>query len=285
MGTFWNYIQQRPQVIVVAIFVLISFISWVTRAVEAQRKRRQAALDRERTELEGLRTGQTEAPRPAPVQPQRHAAASAQASLEEIAARRRAAMEQLQRRSAGFPAAPSAPPRPQSAAQREVARVLGQVLGVPGANLPRPTARPAQPQRPLPPRPAQRTQPTPPPRPATRPPSRPNVESDKAYAVTIPKASQHTTGPGASPGSPRSQGTPPRPAGRATPDAAAAYAVNIPQASQSGGRRAPPAAVPIARAQGAGWAISPSDLKRSIVMREVLSPPVSLRDPGADQVA
>ncbi len=268
MGQLWNYIQHRPQIIVVGIFVLISFVSWVMRAIEAQRKRRQAALDRERAELDSLRTGQAQAPAPAPLQPRRPASASAQASLEEIAARRRAAMEQLQRRSA---APTPVPAKSQSAARREVARVLGQVLGVPGTGGPRPSPRPVAP-RPVPRPPS----PPPPARPAPRPAHRPNVESDRAYAVTIPKASQHTTGPGLSPGAPRAQGTPPRPAGRASPEAAAAYAVNIPKASQSTGPRA--AIAPVARARGA-FALSRADLKRSIVMREVLSAPVSLRDP------
>lgn len=276
MGQFWNFIQHKPQLIVVAIFVLISFISWVTRTIEAQRKRRQAVLDRERAELEGLRTGPPTAQRPAPAPPQRPAVPSAQASLEDIAARRRAAMEQLQRRAAGLPPAPSQPQA--SAARQEVARVLGQVLGVPGTSLPRPAPRPGQ-TRPIPPRPVQRP-PTPAPtaRPAPRPAPRPNAESDKAYAVNIPKASQRTSSP--PPAAPRPQGTSARPGARA--DAAAAYALNIPQASQSTSSRAPS---PLAPASQRAFAVSRGDLKRSILMREILAPPVSLRDAGADQVA
>lgn len=275
MGQFWNFIQHKPQLIVVAIFVLISFISWVTRTIEAQRKRRQAVLDRERAELEGLRTGPSTAQRPMPAQPQRPAAASAQASLEDIAARRRAAMEQLQRRAAGLP---PAPPQPRaSAARQEVARVLGQVLGVPGTNVPRPAPRPAQ-QRPIP-RPVQRPpMPAPPARPAPRPAPRPNAESDKAYAVNVPKASQHTNAPAAP------QGTPARPGARASAEAASAYALNIPQAARSSGPRGSAPLAPVPTSQRA-FAVSRQDLRRSIVMREVLSPPVSLREPGADQVA
>lgn len=164
---------------IVIVFVTVTVGGWILRQIKAQKEKTAVVRNQQRRQLEELRTGRMEpkafpqpTPARAPVPPP-----SAQASLEEIAARRRAKIDEAQRRRAQAPiqvqdsrgrtqpasptlGKPSASVPPQTA-QQELGRLLGQILGVPGAggpmgrqpnsNIPPSTAR-RPPQRSFPPR-------------------------------------------------------------------------------------------------------------------------------------
>ncbi len=184
MGRFFRWLSNNHVLVVIFIALSASFLKWLGKTLKEQRERRQQAIDRERREIERIRTGRdpsaTSFPGGASMQPnassfpggasmQPNAAAppvvhdtptSARESLEQIAARRRARMDQLRRQSAGGSITlPPTAPRPANPAE-----VLGQILSIPGSAGPTvPGTRPPAP-RPAPaPKPARRQTSQPPP--------------------------------------------------------------------------------------------------------------------------
>lgn len=153
---FQQILQMLLNNIVIILAVAFTVFGWIAKAVKEQKIKKAAQKAKEQRELEALRTGRTEeAPRysattstaAAPMasnapQP------SAQASLEEIAARRKAKVQAAQGRR---PATPNMQPSAQSSgqspgrlspaeqAQQELGRVLGQILGVPTTKSPTPS--------------------------------------------------------------------------------------------------------------------------------------------------
>ncbi len=166
-----SWLSNNHVLVVIFIALSASFFKWLAKTLKDQRERRQQAIDRERREIERIRTGRdpaqaaTSFPGGATMQPNASVTpaphdtpTSAKESLEQIAARRRARMDQLRRQSAGAPATPP----PAAAQPTNPAEVLGQILSVPGSSGPTvPGTRP----------PAKR--PAPAPKPARRPSSPP----------------------------------------------------------------------------------------------------------------
>src|SRR6185436_16870032 len=83
---FWKFIGQHPQFLVVLLAFALPTIGRILKKLGEQAQKREQGLKRERDELERLRTGRTEPThtQPAPEAP------SARATLEEMAAKRRA---------------------------------------------------------------------------------------------------------------------------------------------------------------------------------------------------
>lgn len=243
-----NYIQ----IIVLLLFVGFSVLSWVFRKLQEQAQVRRVQMERERRQMEMLRTGKPGENEPPPAAPTSDAE-----RLRDLAARRQAQLQELRRRAQervragqGRPQQPSREPPP--------------LIFIPG------TTGPTVPQQ----------------RPGQRPAARSRVPQPAPARTPVPA----------------------RP-GRATPgqDQRARQPQPVPRPPQPTRRRddlrrltrapepAPPPAVPVApappaTARGAphrpagGVLLDPSrisaaDWRRAIVMNELLSPPLSLREP------
>ncbi len=252
-GKFWIF----------AIAIGFSLLRAVLKSLEKKAKERQIKLERERRELEALRTGRpTElssphslrGPSPVLSQPSSPTAPPSQASareqLEALAAKRRAAIDELQRRRAAAGGS-SSPPPPQPTTPEQV---LATILGIPTQSSPKPapTHRQRSPQ-PKPSIPAQRSSPKPP---------RDRRRQTQDHAAPIPVER-------------------PRPTKVVTP---------VQEAPEPPRRsiltEAPPASTPApetpspTRADPLGLhALTRGDLRRALVLREVMDPPLALRAP------
>jgi hypothetical protein len=116
---------QNYQWILPVAIVLISLITKIASAMKDQAEKRERQKRREQAELDALRTGgQVSQTETAPVPPQFQNQQSARATLEEMAAKRRAQIEELRRRRAAAAGATTVPPPapPMSARQAEPAR-------------------------------------------------------------------------------------------------------------------------------------------------------------------
>jgi hypothetical protein len=89
---FWNFIKAYPQLVAVLIAFAVPTLARILKKLAEQAQKREAALRRERERLEQLRTGRVAEPQAAEPAP------SARATLEEMAAKRRAQIEELRRR-------------------------------------------------------------------------------------------------------------------------------------------------------------------------------------------
>lgn len=232
-------------------------IGKILKALEKQGKERQAKLERQKRELEALRTGRA-ADAGAPTQlsasqaqPQVPTAASrqpgasqssAREQLEALAAKRRAAIDELKRRrgeqAASTPA--SAPTKPTTPEQ-----VLATMLGIP---MPKPVGKPTG-----------------------KGPARTNRGTSRPKPTVPP----HQSGqPRSSDRGRVSQPEPQAPAPRAALRALEAQRVSEPVASV-------PEAVPTGttpRSDPLGLrSLARSDLRRAIVLREIMDPPVTMR--------
>jgi hypothetical protein len=101
--------MQNYQWLLPVIIVLISLITKIASAMKDQAEKRERQKRREQAELDALRTGGQAAPEvavPAQFQDQQ----SARATLEEMAAKRRAQIEELRRRRAAAAGATTVPP-------------------------------------------------------------------------------------------------------------------------------------------------------------------------------
>src|SRR5437899_6926590 len=106
MNNFWHFIKSMPpQLITVLLLFGIPTAARILKKLSEQSQKRDAAIRRERDEVERLRTGRSEVPQAAVGAP------SARATLEEMAAKRRAQIEELrQRRQAQVTGQVSTPP-------------------------------------------------------------------------------------------------------------------------------------------------------------------------------
>lgn len=189
-----------PAILFFVFAVGLPLLARIQRKLLEVKREREAAMRRDRDELERLRTGRAPSP-PPQVIPE---ATSARQSLEEIAEVRRRRIEEMRRRQTGVTASPA--PAPQQGATRLVRLPGGIVLEIPAEMTQQSHAAPAAPattqrspmpqrrpmaapptQRPRPqpartahPRPAQRPGQRPPQRPAPPPPQR---EEDPGESV------------------------------------------------------------------------------------------------------
>lgn len=253
MPQWLQFLLHNAHFTIFAIVALAGVFRSIAKSLEKKAKERQADLDRQRREVERLRTGRE--PEAAPVTlgasfptPTAAGQASARQQLEELAAKRQRAFEDLQRRRAasGVSTPQSTQPRPTTPEQ-----LLATILGAPGT-VPKPTPAPPRsrpqttPTRQAPaPRPVQRQRPTPTPRPTSAPTAQPRAQRPVAPApapVAAPTAEEPAARkPMAQPEAPEHTPAPARdPLGIATMDRAA-------------------------------W-------KRAFLMREIFDRPVSLRE-------
>lgn len=279
-GKFWVF----------GIAIGISVIGKVLKALEKQGKERQAKQDQQKRELEALRTGRpqevgaptqiaatqkqpfvpwTAAAQPGVGRPGQNTPGPSQASareqLEALAAKRRAAIDELQRRRGGqtspSPSARSPEPKPTPE------QMLATMLGIP---LPtQDTRAPGKPQVPV------RT---------NRPANRPKPAAPMARSATGPRGS--TTPPsdrGQSAGS--TYAAPERATSKQTP-LSPPHAVQPQRAAEVGAVTPTPAAslpdaVPVGgatRADPLGLrSLTRGDLRRALVLREIMDPPVTMR--------
>lgn len=291
MNQFLDFLRRNP---VLVIAVVLTVFGWISKYVKEQKVKKAAQKAKEQRELEGLRTGRIEeAPRysPAPAAPSIATAPqpSAQASLEEIAARRKAKMQAAQSRrpattTSGHATGQQTGQQTQAElAQQELGRVLGQILGVPTSKSPAPQTqnrnqgwqqrgaqnRAAPPKRSPAPKP-QRQAPTPPRQPqAARPPaSRSSTfdEGDVTHRTTT--GSRMTDGIRAAPAFNPNAPTHNQNAPIHNPNAPA-FSYNDPNKKAQRARRT---------ASARNATLAGTDLRRLFILREVFEKPIALRD-------
>lgn len=251
--TLQNFLNMLGRNIVPIMFVVFATLGWIGKYIKAQQQAKSAKKDKERRELEGLRTGRVEAPSKTP--PTQAAAPSAQASLEEIAARRRAKIDEMQRRRAGAPGSSTVAMPSTDAAKQELGRLLGQVLGVPTA----PSRGSSSPTRQPPPRP----QPAPRGQPQRRPPSPtprpvPTTRQD-ASAQRMAQSSQPSFAPE------HNQNAP-------------AHNQNAPEFSYAIGADKSNRANKAASRKQRPSVLQGTNLRQLFVLREVFEKPISMRE-------
>lgn len=158
------------RVVFVILVLSFAFLNWLFKQLKEQNEKRKVMARQKALELENLRTGgrfepgapaSSSAPVQAPVQQSGTGSPSARESLEQIAARRRARMNELraQQASRGASTGSGVSTAPQPMPQRDdpTARVLGQILGIPTKAPTVPPRTPVTPPTPIqsaPPRPA-----------------------------------------------------------------------------------------------------------------------------------
>lgn len=248
-----QFILNNPQLIIFALIFILPAIGKILKAMSEAAEKKRLARERERAEIDALRTGRAgvgAAPLPsqatmAPPPPQvDQAALRRQQRLED--ARRRAQQRQQQTQAQGraSPAPrPSAPPSTSTApGMQRIELPGGIVLEVPQGAPPPPQPRP-QPQAQSRPKPTKaqrqqaRAQAAQPAR-AVPQPSRPAARATDAYAEeSTQRLVKDATRPGLSP------------------------------------RRRRPVTV-------AGVSMSARDFRRAFVLREILDPPVAMREPS-----
>src|SRR3954464_3854191 len=90
----WSFIRQHPQVIYLLLALGVPLVARIFKTLGEQAQKRQQGLRREQDELDQLRTGRAS---PTPVDSSA-GAPSARQALEEMAAKRRAQIEELRQR-------------------------------------------------------------------------------------------------------------------------------------------------------------------------------------------
>lgn len=258
MNQILNWLQGHISVLVYIGVLLFPAIVAVGKKLQEQKETRRVTQERERRRHEVLRTGRANTPEPAAPRPALSPAAARQQRLQELAEKRRAQLEEIRRRREGAPAArTSAPPRP-NAPSRPTAR----------PQAPRPSPQPQQrtsaqrPQaRPAPPRPttpvqrapARRPQPVPRAQPsigvrrAPRPAPSPAIGAERRDVASLSSATE-------------------APVHRTEVGSRAARAL----------RESPAPGSHLFGSRGASG-IGRLDLRRAIVLAELLGPPVSMR--------
>ncbi len=237
MPPWLNAILSNPRLIIALLVVLGPVLGRIIKvSSEAARKRREA-IERDRRQLEGLRTGAMPQPEEraptlsTPAQsPTPRTATTARQELEQMAARRRAQIEAARAARLG------APPRPNP-------------------TPPAPTVQPA-------PRPVASVQPGP---------GVQTVQLPGGFVLEVPRAEPQQPSPQ------RRQDRRQRPAKAQTPQAPAPPATPSvpPTPVVSPSRRAPTSARRLLT--GPRGALSALDLRRAVIMQEILGPPVSSR--------
>lgn len=259
-----NYIQ----LIILLLFVGFSVVSWVIRKLQEQSQVRRIQTERERRELEMLRTGRALEPETPPV-----ATGADSDRLRDLAARRQAQLQELRRRAQERTRAERGPGGPG----RE-----SPVVSIPGSAGPIVVERTRTPRPPVA---------APPPRPVPLGRSPAPVRRSGQGAAQPPIASR-TARMGPSPADQRRR--PAQPPQR-EPSRRRAEPVTRPAAPPPPAAEAPsPAAVPPPQLVGshrgsfstgavmvAGQKLTPDEWRRAFIVKELLSAPIALRDPGA----
>jgi len=246
MNQLFNWLKANPQALVIFLVALFSVLGTVVKQIQEKKEARRIQQERERRKRDALRTGRVE-PAASPPSPAANPEAARQRRLQELAERRRAQLEEIRRRQQATPAPPPAPATRPTPIARTGAPVRPRPQA-PARPMPAP-ARPApRPQAPVARTPVQRQQPT-----------RAPVARQAPARVARPTA-------------PVSK----QPGARQRPPARATAATTAPITRTEVG--AVPTATPRARSSvGSRLFSGRSDLRRAIVLSEVLGPPVSLR--------
>ncbi|MGD9790323.1 MAG: hypothetical protein AB7Q00_01295 [Phycisphaerales bacterium] len=289
----------NPKVIIWIIIIGFSIGGTILKKVAEHKARRKLIIERERRELERLRTGgrddadTTLSGRPAPTIATMSTGGTpsqpASRSLEDIAARRQARLEELRRRRAAEIAGTSArvPPSNPTSGPTSTTPIRTPPVGTP--SIPPPVPTQTQVQRPVPtraPRPARmpsripgssgptvppsRTppptyaQPTPVQRRQPQRPARPSAPlpqpmSDEAYALTSDLGDHFT----------RASQTQVDPAAKAPHEEPGEHNVR---------RRTGRPGLSSARRTKPTFGVSARDLRKAIILREVLGPPIAEQD-------
>lgn len=263
---WWQPLLANGKVLIFLIVAIFSVLRAIATGLKKKAEERQQRVQRQQRDLEAIRTGrpadanapsQIAVPQRQPIVPRSSTtgpaplAATAREQLEALAAKRRAAIEELQRRRAGNGGAVSGP-KPTTP-QRTVTAVLSApnpTTRVPTRTPPVNTGRSGSPT-PLPLPGGSSTRPTrdrtlrtppPPPPPPPMPRAIPQSLVTTAPAETVNQAAGQTSGNAVS----------------TAPDSTSS--IVTPRADPLGFR-----------------AMARGDLKRAILLREVLDPPLSLR--------
>lgn len=239
--------QHWTQLVTVLALVGFSVLSWIFKKLQEQAQIKRARDAIEKRELEMLRTGRDPSQEAAPAPARQETAVG----IDEAAARREAQLRELRRRAAARSqpggGAVFVPPRPGG---HTGAR--GPILIIPGSTgptVPQP-ARAAQPAR-------------------TSSAPRPTGRQIVPTPLPIPRQA------GRSRATPRKP--PPlqqRPAPHDHDDGESVVHTLISDISHP---QAPPTAEPDRRAGPAKFTLSPSDLRRAVILREIFDPPLSER--------
>ncbi len=239
--------QQWVQLIILAIFAGLSGRGWLYRKMREQQALKRIEDERRRREEEILRTGRDPVARP-----QTAEAVAEQRRVQEIVARREVELRELRRRQSG------GAPRPAGTGEP------GILIQIPGTRAPiivRPIPRGT---RMVPPVPA----------PPTRPPAPQARPARPARSRGTPPASRPGTRRPVPQRKPESSIAPPQDEG--------AYAqAAMPGAGRPEAPAAPTGTPGSVRPPVVGPAMTPEDWRRAFVMRELLAPPLAVRDPSA----
>ncbi|MCL4220105.1 MAG: hypothetical protein KJZ65_01920 [Phycisphaerales bacterium] len=247
MGQWQNYIQ----FIIFALFIGFSVFAWVARKLAEERVKRRLQLEAERRRIEALRTGRM--PDHTPPQPPQ----SAEQRLAEIARRRQA--EIARQRQAQAPPPQVRVPLPSPVRKPPLPRPMRPTT--PGG-----PAAPRPPQRTASPRPPQGTQ-SPRPFPTRQPgPSKPTpVLTPAQRRAKVLEARRRDLAARAS--------TPPEP-----PTPQPLSHVAPPSAPLSAGSAASPRPASALPSPIDPLRLDTRSLRTAFILKEVLDPPVSLRD-------
>lgn len=256
------------QIIIFIIVMLGYAVAHVAKKLQEQAEIKRAREEAHRRHLESLRTGRVEdttaagAPA-APRQPEPVSHQEATQRLKELAERRREQLEELRRRAMGQARTPSAPSAPPVAPPRPA----------PARAAPVPRQRPQQAPRSVP------QQGDTSPRPIDRPAP---VQKSRQSPAQRPAAREQGRGPRPAP----AQRSRPVEAERTTEtviaERAAAYRAADAQAAADEAMRPAAPATPARAALGkllvAGAKPGLAEWRRAMMLRELLSPPVAMRD-------
>jgi hypothetical protein len=262
--TFWKLMTQYPQLIAVLLAFGVPTIARIFKKLAEQSQKRDAAIKRERDEAERLRTGRVQ-PNEKPAE-----SASARATLEEMAAKRRAQIEELRQRrqqqmgsaqrptATGMTPPPAMRTRPVQPSPRQVAPAQArQTLSpsrTPQAPVRRGGAEPTQQQRDRV-RAQQQTQ------------ARERAEQERQRREKAVAEQEHQR---------RIREQQRDRAPRIARDAAAAAGVSTVE-SIAADKLEAAATKAVARPDRRKFVFSRNELRRAYIMQELLSPPLAFR--------
>lgn len=234
--------QHLIQLIVIAVIAGLSGLSWLYRKVREQQALKRIEDERRRREEEILRTGRDPLARPQPAE-----AAEEHRRVQEIVARRESELQELRRRQATRTTRPAGPGETAG----------GILIQIPGTRAPiivKPIPRGA---RMFPP------------------------------AAPIPAPTGRAPGTPPRPARPgRTRGTPggKRPAPQRKPEPVGTSPQEQGAHSPAAGseERQPAIAPGSVRPAAVGKNMTPEDWRRAFVMRELLAPPLAVRDPATE---
>lgn len=146
LQAIFDFIKKNPGALVTLIIIGAPIVSAILKAMAQKKQQRDAMIARDHAELESLRTGRPVPQASAPAQAEQ---VSAKQRLEELAARRRQAVSQVQTqgqpqaRPPQLPNAPTAPTASPTGRTRQIRLPGGIILEVPDEMTADAPARPA----------------------------------------------------------------------------------------------------------------------------------------------